>query len=384
MEVECTMKKYIISSIIIFILISFFIHTVSANESVDGYIYLKAEKSRIVINEEFSVELYIETDKKVGALQFSVLYDPNVVKIKKVELAENNKHVMMQSNLERGNINCGIITLNGINSGKLLIIRAVGVKKGTAEFKIRLQEVADINVNVLNFKVGEPISILIHSPTVSYTSQSSVHTHKTTTTHISTIITPSHTPSSTTVTPIQTSTPSHTKSSKQTKSSMTSTSSPVPSTKVMSTKTTTIKTSTPLATLTIPTQRRTFSRSETLARAQTSTILPTKTLEETARIFIASSPSGADVYINNRYLGTTPLMIEVSPGQYIIKVAYKNITKEREIAVSSGQEYSLNFVLIKQKNTATSSNTKNICGPGSIIAISILYCIIRKLRRFNF
>ena len=64
---------------------------------------------------------------------------------------------------------------------------------------------------------------------------------------------------------------------------------------------------------------RTFTVESPVQTTTVSTTVPTTTGIETGALSIASSPSGAEIYLDNRYMGITPLTLQdLVPGNYAV------------------------------------------------------------------
>ncbi|AXI24711.1 serine/threonine protein kinase [Methanofervidicoccus sp. A16] len=77
-----------------------------------------------------------------------------------------------------------------------------------------------------------------------------------------------------------------------------------------------------------------------------------KLTSKKATLYIRSDPSGAKVYIDGYYKGTTPLTVEVSPGTHTIKIkkdGYKDYSDT--VYVSSGDSKTINAKLTSKKAT---------------------------------
>jgi len=157
------MRRVIIVVLVIYLVGGMLIDITTAGENgSDGYIYLKVEKSKVEVNEEFWLKVYVKTNRTIGASQFSILYNPSVIKIKEVKLSSINHNAIMQTKINSGYLKCGVITVQGIKSGELMVIKAVGLKSGKSEFKINLEEVVDVNGSPLDFSVGLPIQLSVY------------------------------------------------------------------------------------------------------------------------------------------------------------------------------------------------------------------------------
>ncbi|AEK73694.1 hypothetical protein GQS_09000 [Thermococcus sp. 4557] len=94
---------------------------------------------------------------------------------------------------------------------------------------------------------------------------------------------------------------------------------------------------------------------------------------------VSSNPSGADVYINGKYRGTTPLTLELSPGTHSLTIS-KNGYKEyvMNVTLEAGETVGIT-VQFENKTTTTDSNNDNgICGPALIIALALIPILKRR------
>jgi len=65
-----------------------------------------------------------------------------------------------------------------------------------------------------------------------------------------------------------------------------------------------------------------------------------------AKIVITSEPTGAAIYLNNKFVGYTPLTVEVDPGPYLIRAEKSGyIAVERGITVEAGKTYKVDIKL---------------------------------------
>lgn len=73
---------------------------------------------------------------------------------------------------------------------------------------------------------------------------------------------------------------------------------------------------------------------------------PFQPLERSARLKIISAPENADVYIDDRYAGETPLSLKIEPGRYRIRVVKENYqTWEQIVEVKRGSDIALEATL---------------------------------------
>lgn len=83
---------------------------------------------------------------------------------------------------------------------------------------------------------------------------------------------------------------------------------------------------------------------------------------------INSVPEGADVYIDNKYEGITPIKHEILPGTYKIRIKkdpdYKEITDDMEISIgkTSSKNYTLDAAYFLEVNTIPEGADVNIDG----------------------
>jgi hypothetical protein len=103
------------------------------------------------------------------------------------------------------------------------------------------------------------------------------------------------------------------------------------------------------------------------------TLVPSGQPPTTASIQVTSDPSGADVYINNNYMGVTPLTAQnVQPGSSTIKIelaGYNPYTST--LQVSAGQALQVNAAL--SPAPTPTPTTKAQAGPlGVILALAII------------
>jgi hypothetical protein len=74
---------------------------------------------------------------------------------------------------------------------------------------------------------------------------------------------------------------------------------------------------------------------------------------KTGNLFIDSLPSGASVYINNQFVGNTPVRVQrLSPGNYTIALKLSLYAESRKrIQVKSGEDLRVYETLVKQKKS---------------------------------
>ena len=71
-------------------------------------------------------------------------------------------------------------------------------------------------------------------------------------------------------------------------------------------------------------------------------------MRETVRCTFGSTPAGAEVTLDGRYVGSTPSVLGVTVGTHIVVISMPGFAAwKRELAVASGSELTVNAVLEK-------------------------------------
>jgi hypothetical protein len=69
----------------------------------------------------------------------------------------------------------------------------------------------------------------------------------------------------------------------------------------------------------------------------------------TIKCSFSSTPAGADVMLDGRYVGSTPSVLGVAAGNHVVVISMAGFSEwKRELAVSSGSELTVNAVLQKR------------------------------------
>ncbi|HEX8817687.1 MAG TPA: PEGA domain-containing protein [Terriglobales bacterium] len=72
-------------------------------------------------------------------------------------------------------------------------------------------------------------------------------------------------------------------------------------------------------------------------------------LPETVRCNFSSTPAGAEVTLDGRYIGSTPSVLGVTTGSHVVVIANPGFASwKRELTVVSGSELTVNAILQKQ------------------------------------
>jgi hypothetical protein len=72
-------------------------------------------------------------------------------------------------------------------------------------------------------------------------------------------------------------------------------------------------------------------------------------LPSTVKCSFSSTPAGADVTLDGRYVGSTPSVLGVATGNHVVVISMAGFAQwKRELAVSAGSELTVNAVLQKQ------------------------------------
>jgi len=72
------------------------------------------------------------------------------------------------------------------------------------------------------------------------------------------------------------------------------------------------------------------------------------TLPETVKCSFSSTPSGADVMLDGRFVGSTPSVIGVTEGAHVVVVSMAGFARwKRELTITRGSELTINAVLEK-------------------------------------
>ena len=69
---------------------------------------------------------------------------------------------------------------------------------------------------------------------------------------------------------------------------------------------------------------------------------------ETVKCSFSSTPSGADVTLDGRYVGSTPSVVGLSTGTHVVVISMAGFAQwKRELAVTSGSDLTVNAILQK-------------------------------------
>jgi len=70
--------------------------------------------------------------------------------------------------------------------------------------------------------------------------------------------------------------------------------------------------------------------------------------EQSVKCSFSSTPAGADLTLDGKYVGSTPSVVSVTPGTHIVVVSMGGFTQwKRELTVSAGSDLTVNAVLEK-------------------------------------
>ena len=70
--------------------------------------------------------------------------------------------------------------------------------------------------------------------------------------------------------------------------------------------------------------------------------------QATVPVKVHSDPDGADVFLDGNFVSSTPVILRLQPGTYMISVKMSGYTNwEREVKILSGAEVNLNAKLSK-------------------------------------
>ncbi|MBO8183446.1 MAG: PEGA domain-containing protein [Archaeoglobus sp.] len=88
-----------------------------------------------------------------------------------------------------------------------------------------------------------------------------------------------------------------------------------------------------------------YSETVVIEPTKTHTINARLTLKEVT-LSVGSTPTGADVYVNNQYSGTTPLTLKLTPGTYSVKITKDDYEPYVEtVTLNPGESKSINIQL---------------------------------------
>jgi len=131
-------------------------------------------------------------------------------------------------------------------------------------------------------------------------------------------------------------------------------------------------------------------------RADTTTVISVTLKPIYGFLSVKSDPSGAEVYIDRNYVGTTPLEnYKISPGEYEVKIKKEGYEEySRTVSITPGEKTTLIVSLTPLPEpsplgttTATSSDSEktidskgggSICGPALILGLALLPLLFRK------
>jgi serine protease Do len=95
--------------------------------------------------------------------------------------------------------------------------------------------------------------------------------------------------------------------------------------------------------------RQFYPNIDNAQRANTDQASPNTLTSDTAKITISSSPEGADIVINGKFIGNTPSSIKLAPGGHKISVKLNGyINWERDLTVTKDSEINLKATLEKK------------------------------------
>lgn len=84
-------------------------------------------------------------------------------------------------------------------------------------------------------------------------------------------------------------------------------------------------------------------------QAPTATMTPSRQ-RETVKCSFSSTPAGAEVTVDGRYVGSTPSVLGLTTGTHVVVVSMAGFTQwKRELTVEAGSELTVNAVLEKAK-----------------------------------
>jgi hypothetical protein len=83
--------------------------------------------------------------------------------------------------------------------------------------------------------------------------------------------------------------------------------------------------------------------------ASTPPQLPQKVSSEKVRCNFSSTPTGAEISIDDKYVGNTPSEINLSVGAHVVVFSMQGFTQwKRELTIMSGSELTVSAILLKQ------------------------------------
>lgn len=315
---------------------------------VSSTFYFSTSTNRVKLGETFEVYVAVNTTESVGALDLELEYPSELLSLVSVDVL--SKGAFMQFKDEGGRLRVSMVSLSGIHSGKFLLIRFEGKFKGVGNIKLKILEAATPDVQELTFStMNSTVEVLVFPVYSSTTSTSYTKTQTSTT--------------STSYTPTYSTTPENSEAS-----------------------TTTTHSSYPLEngteTQNSPSQPKT---------PQTQSIKPPKSSNisqvtssypshEWVPVFVSSKPSGAEIYLEGKFIGRTPIKVELPPGTYKITAVLNSQKEDRTVEIKhSEREYTVTFRFsVNSSDSHETHLTGKICGPGSIILVLLLFSRLRR------
>ncbi|HKQ73484.1 MAG TPA: PEGA domain-containing protein [Blastocatellia bacterium] len=88
----------------------------------------------------------------------------------------------------------------------------------------------------------------------------------------------------------------------------------------------------------------TAKKEEEGKKSEAAPVAPTE--QSTGAVKVTSQPEGADIWVNDAFVGNAPAQLKLTPGKHRIRVGkegYKNW--EKEISVTAGSELTINAPL---------------------------------------
>ncbi len=136
-----------------------------------------AGDTEVNVGNSLSVSLYVNTSTSLGSIQLDILFDPSVIQAEDVVFSVSNALSEKTIDNQTGKVTIGVISVDGVTSGKIAELTFRGVSTGTSPLNISIVDLTDTANNPL---IGSAVNTTIQvlstteptpepTPTTNYT-----------------------------------------------------------------------------------------------------------------------------------------------------------------------------------------------------------------------
>ena len=134
--------------------------------SSDAVIIIDNETVRLNATKAIALKLHYIKDTKLGALQFNLTFDPELIKVENVTPGNAAEGSFISANINNsaGRVTVGIVNLNGLNEGIILKVTVKGISTGETELHGIPIDASDTNANPLRVTFTSGIIKVVKRP----------------------------------------------------------------------------------------------------------------------------------------------------------------------------------------------------------------------------